>query len=126
MLRKVLIVDDSRMVHQMYKIILMRYEDCELLGATDGREGLDLLSEHGDIDLVLLDMRMPGMSGCEFLAEMKGSPKGRGIPVVIISSKDRDECGIEELSQHVSGFLNKRYASEGIHEIIGELFPRVA
>lgn len=126
MLRKVLIVDDSMLVHQMYKLMLMRYEGCEFVSATDGRDGLDMLDEHDDIDLVLLDMNMPGMSGCDFLSAMKETESGRDIPVVIISSKDRDDCGIEHLSGHVKGFINKRFASDGIHGIISELFPQAA
>jgi len=76
--------------------------------------------------MVLLDMNMPKMNGFEFLTAMKDHENGKEIPVVIISSKNREECGLEDLSERVNGFINKRYAAEGIHEIIRELFPRAA
>jgi len=126
MLKKVLIVDDSKMVHQMYRIILMRYEDCELLCATDGREGLGMLGNHPDVDMVLLDMNMPQMNGCEFITAMREAVSDREIPVVVISAKPREECNLEGLAHRIKGYINKRYAAEGIHDIIRDLFPAAA
>jgi CheY-like chemotaxis protein len=54
--RKVLVVDDSKLMHKMYEVMLRRYP---LVYATDGREALDRLREHDDVELILLDLNMP-------------------------------------------------------------------
>jgi CheY-like chemotaxis protein len=68
--KKVLVVDDSKLIHKMFEVMLRSYA---LVHAMDGREGLERLHEHPDIDLILLDINMPSMNGFEFLEEVKRS-----------------------------------------------------
>ena len=44
MLKKVLVIDDSALIHQMYKMVLMRYR-CEIVDALNGQDGLDKLDQ---------------------------------------------------------------------------------
>ena len=67
MLRKILAVDDSALIHQMYKLFLSRYKSCKLISAMNGLEALDKLGQEEGIDLILLDINMPVMNGLEFL-----------------------------------------------------------
>ena len=45
MLRKILAVDDSALIHQMYKLFLSRYKNCKLVSAMNGLEALDKLGQ---------------------------------------------------------------------------------
>ncbi len=45
MLRKILAVDDSALIHQMYKLFLSRYKNCKLVSAMNGLEALDKLAQ---------------------------------------------------------------------------------
>jgi len=45
MLRKILAVDDSALIHQMYKLFLSRYKNCKLISAMNGLEALDKLAQ---------------------------------------------------------------------------------
>src|SRR5438105_667520 len=56
--RKVLVVDDSKLLHRMFEMMLRQYP---LVHAYDGKEALQQLKENRDVDLVLLDMNMPKM-----------------------------------------------------------------
>ena len=47
MLRKILAVDDSALIHQMYKLFLSRYKNCKLVSAMNGLEALDKLAAGG-------------------------------------------------------------------------------
>src|SRR5262245_47864853 len=86
--RKVLVVDDSKLMHKMYEVMLRQYP---LVYAMDGRQALDRLTEHADIDLVLLDINMPNMNGLEFLAEVRNSGSRDGLSIIIISTEGREE-----------------------------------
>ena len=52
MLRKILAVDDSALIHQMYKLFLSRYKNCKLISAMNGLEALDKLGQEEGIDLI--------------------------------------------------------------------------
>ena len=58
--------------------------------ARNGEEAVELITESVP-DLLLLDLKMPGMAGHEVLAEIKGNDRFRSIPVAVLTSSDRDE-----------------------------------
>jgi two-component system phosphate regulon response regulator PhoB len=58
--------------------------------ARNGEEAVELINE-APPDLLLLDLKMPGMAGHEVLEEIKGSDRLRSIPVAVLTSSDRDE-----------------------------------
>ena len=64
---KVLVVDDSALVHKIYRVFLNKYRGCSVIKAKNGREGLGKLAAVDDIDLILLDINMPVMNGIQFL-----------------------------------------------------------
>ena len=91
MLRKILAVDDSALIHQMYKLFLSRYKNCKLISAMNGLEALDKLGQEEGIDLILLDINMPVMNGLEFLQRVQKEPAYQAIPVIIISTEGKEE-----------------------------------
>ncbi len=97
MLKKVLVVDDSALIHQMYKMVLMRYK-CEIIDALNGQEGLDKLAKNPDADLILLDINMPLMNGLEFIKKLKDLGKFNHIPIVIVSTEGKEEDTIRGLA----------------------------
>ena len=58
--------------------------------ARNGEEAVDLIKESPP-DLLLLDLKMPGMTGHEVLEELKGDDRLRSIPVAVLSSSDQDD-----------------------------------
>lgn len=83
---KILIADDSKMNQQILSEILGKRYD--YLYADDGVQALDLLHEHFDIDLLLLDINMPHLDGFGVLEVMRQRNWLQDIPVIIISSED--------------------------------------
>ena len=75
MLRKILAVDDSALIHQMYKLFLSRYKSCKLISAMNGLEALDKLGQEEGIDLILLDINMPVMNGLEFVTAVRAEAR---------------------------------------------------
>src|SRR5512139_1428808 len=82
-LKKVLIVDDSELVHKMHGLVLQRYQKCEILHTYDGNQALEALNRNPDVQLILLDINMPVMDGLRFLEVRKQTGLFTDIPVVI-------------------------------------------
>ena len=78
---RILVIEDSPLVQNMYGLAFPRRE-YELVTASDGREALRRLRE-GVFDVVLLDLRMPGMNGVEFLQEVRRRPELARLPIVL-------------------------------------------
>jgi two-component system chemotaxis response regulator CheY len=116
--RKVLVVDDSKLMHKMYEVMLRQYP---LVHASDGHEALARLREHGDIDLVLLDINMPNMNGLEFLAAMKADAAIADALVIIISVEGREEDTARGLEAGAAAYVKKPFHSEEILDAISRL-----
>ena len=116
--RKVLVVDDSKLMHKMYEVMLRQYP---LVYASDGRQALERLQEHADIDLVLLDINMPNMNGLEFLAQIRSSGAHQSLPVIIISTEGRDEDTQRGIEAGATAYIKKPFHSEDILEKISQL-----
>ena len=116
--RKVLVVDDSKLMHKMYEVMLRQYA---LVYASDGRQALDRLREHPDIDLVLLDINMPNMNGLEFLAELRSDPERADLQVIIISTEGREEDTARGIEAGATAYIKKPFHSEEILDVISRL-----
>jgi CheY-like chemotaxis protein len=80
---RILIVEDSPLVQQMYGLAFSRREH-ELTTASDGRAALEQLADPASrFDVVLLDLRMPGMNGVEFLREVRRHARWAQLPIVL-------------------------------------------
>lgn len=81
--RKILLVDDYRVIRELLKIYLSSSQS-QLLEASDGEQALTVLrSEHPDV--VIADMQMPKVSGLELCRAVKADPRLAHIPVVILT-----------------------------------------
>jgi CheY-like chemotaxis protein len=116
--RKVLVVDDSKLMHKMYEVMLRQYP---LVYALDGRQALDRLQEHPDIDLVLLDINMPNMNGLEFLAQLQSDGSRPDLSVVIISTEGREEDTARGLEAGATAYIKKPFQTEEILAVISRL-----
>jgi two-component system, chemotaxis family, chemotaxis protein CheY len=122
--KKVLVVDDSKLMHKMYEVMLRRYP---LVFASDGQQALERLREHQDVDLVLLDVNMPNMNGLEFLAQVRAGGDSRlPMQVIIISTEGRAEDAERGLEAGASAYIKKPFHSEEILGIIAQLPERSA
>ncbi len=126
LLKKVLIVDDSKLVHQMYRILLMRYKDCKIVDAMNGLEALEILSREDDFDLIILDINMPVMNGVQFMEKYRENPKLQHIPVVVISTEGREEDTLKMLRLGAKGYITKPLRPEVLHGLIEKLMTKKA
>lgn len=108
---KVLIVEDHALVREGLLLAMRGLEaDTETLGAQDADEGLRLLETHADIDLVMLDLMLPGTSGMAFLGAIR--KRFPTIPVVILSALDDPDTASRAMRHGASGFVPKSSSTE--------------
>ncbi len=119
--RKVLVVEDSRLIHKMYEVML---RPCVLIAAHDGREGLERLAENPDVDVIILDLNMPHMTGLEFLGQVKTHSAFASIPVIIVSTEGKEEDIARGLQAGAVAYLKKPFQREDLLKIMGRLEGR--
>lgn len=116
--RKILIVDDSKLIHKMFDVMLRPHR---LVHAEDGLEGLQKLAENADVDLILLDINMPKMNGLEFLGEIKRNQALASIPIVVVSTEGKDEDTDRALGLGAAEYITKPFQSENILDVVSRL-----
>jgi len=87
---KCLLVDDVRENLVALEALLQR-DDIEILQAQSGPEALELLLDHADIALALLDVQMPDMNGFELAELMRGSERTRHVPLIFMTAGSREQ-----------------------------------
>jgi two-component system chemotaxis response regulator CheY len=125
MLKKVLVVDDSALIHQMYKMVLMRYK-CQIVDALNGQDGLDKLGKNPDTDLILLDINMPVMNGLDFIKKVKELGSFDHIPIVLVSTEGKEEDTMRGLALGAKGYVKKPFQPSDLHLLIEKLYPAEA
>jgi CheY-like chemotaxis protein len=103
--RWVLVADDDDGVREVWTTALIR-AGYRVLGARSGREALDFMRAVVP-DLIILDLRMPGMDGPTFLKVLEGAPILGRIPVLIVSGFLEDESPRASLGLNIVGRLSK-------------------
>jgi DNA-binding NarL/FixJ family response regulator len=104
---RVLLVDDQALVRAGFRALLDAQEDIEVVGeAVDGEEAVRMSREH-EPDVVLMDIRMPGMDGLEATRIIVEDQALNAVRIVILTTFDLDEYVFEALRVGASGFLVK-------------------
>ncbi len=101
----VLVVDDGLANRQLIEAYLADL-DCQVKLAGDGPSALTII-ECSQPSLVLLDVQMPGIDGYEVCRQIKARPRGRLLPVVMITSLDRTEDRVRALESGADDFMTK-------------------
>ena len=109
--RGILIVEDSRIIQRIIQRILepRREAGTRILQAMNGREALRMLISDPAIDLVLLDITLPDMSGFQVLKEIKVDSRIKDIPVLVISTEDDEESVSKAYASGATAFLPKPF-----------------
>jgi CheY-like chemotaxis protein len=104
--RKVLLVDDDmRNLYALSKALRSKGLDVTL--AQDGHKALAMIQENTDLELVLMDIMMPGMDGLETMRRIRLQPQHARLPIIALTAKamrgDREQC----LESGASDYLTK-------------------
>ena len=112
----VLLIDDEEMVRRMGRSALERF-GYRVMEAENGRAAIDLFDECGDdVDIVILDLTMPVMSGAETLAALRRMRPD--LPIVLSSGFSQTEVTVRFGRNELAGFLQKPYTAAQLTETV--------
>src|SRR5687767_12396331 len=107
---RILVIDDEGAIRDSLRMIL-EYEDYQFVGAATGQEGIAAVQRERP-DLVLLDIKMPGMDGLEVLRKLHALDET--LPVVMISGHGTTATAVEAIRSGAVDFLDKPLSSERV------------
>lgn len=99
---KILIVEDEKAINQLMKQNLV-LQGHQVLQAFDGRQALEVLDSKADLDLVILDVMLPYMSGMELIKQIED------IPVMFVTAKDSIQDKLKGLTSGAEDYLVKPF-----------------
>lgn len=104
---RVVLADDQALVRAGFRVLLETEDGFEVCGeAGDGAQAVAMAVEHRP-DIVVMDVRMPGMDGLEATRLITGNPELAGVKVLMLTTFDVDEYVYEALRSGASGFVLK-------------------
>jgi CheY-like chemotaxis protein len=109
---RILIVEDERSIAQALTIRL-RAAEYDVRWACDGTAGLAAVAEWQP-DMILLDIRMPGIDGFEVNRRLKADPDLRATPVIFLSANVQESARQEALAAGAHAYLTKPYESKDV------------
>ncbi len=110
----ILIIDDEKNIREGLSAAL-ELDGYSVKLAANGAEGLALI-EKGDIDLVITDLRMPGISGEEVLAKVRG--ESPGIPVIVLTGHGSIDTAVDAMRNGAYDFLTKPLSLDRLSLIV--------
>jgi len=106
MVMKILLVDDDAFLRDMYATKFTE-EGYTVVAAKSGSEALTALKDEGDIDVVMLDMVMPGMSGVELLKAIKALELSKQPDCIVLSNQSESTDIDNAMRAGAAGYIVK-------------------
>jgi len=118
---KLLVCDDHALFREGLRHVLRTTDPVpEVLEATDAERAFSLVEEHPDLDLVLLDLGLPGLGGLEALRQLRAEHPE--VPVAIVSASDQAAVVRRALEAGACGFIPKRSTSALLQSALHVIF----
>ncbi len=126
MAAQILLIEDDKEMVTLGTLILER-EGYKVLSAYSGMDGLTILDAHKDeVDLILLDVMMPGMYGWEILERVKQDENTKHIPVIMLTARHylEDEVETGKYADLFSEYIVKPFVVRDLLNKIAKNLPR--
>jgi two-component system, chemotaxis family, chemotaxis protein CheY len=116
---RALIVDDSSVMRKIVERSLRQagVELAEVFQAGNGAEALAVLADNA-VELILCDINMPVMDGLEFVKQLPGMEKAKGVPVIMITTEGSESHVVQALAAGARGYIRKPFTAEQVRDHI--------
>lgn len=121
----VLIVDDSSVMRKIIERSLRQagLELEKVIEADNGADALTMVAAN-PIDLIFSDVNMPKMDGLEFLRQVQGIEKAKGIPILMITTEGSEQKVVEAITLGAKGYIRKPFSADQVREQVTQLLPQ--
>lgn len=123
MARRILIVDDDADIRELTRVVLSE-AGFEVVSAGTGEEALRLLVQD-HVDLILLDLNMPGMSGWQTLRVLKSDPELSRVAVVLFSVRSEMRERVHGMQDGAVDYIMKPYVLDELVERVERIFENL-
>lgn len=117
---KILVVDDEEDIRTLINIFLSN-QGYKILEAADGYKAIEIIKEESELDLVILDIMMPHMSGIEACSEIR---KISSVPILFLTAKSQEPDKNEAYENGGDDFLSKPFSKEDLVRKVYALIRR--
>ena len=118
--RHILVADDEAHIGRIIKI-KMEQGPFEVLLAFDGQEAMDILDQEERMDLVVLDLMMPRLSGLDVLDRIRSSDKWKRLPCIILTAAGQEDYERDARESGADEFLTKPFSPKKLYAMIAKL-----
>ena len=121
---KILVAEDERDIRELIGHTL-RFAGYDVVLAANGIEALELAPQEQP-DLIILDVRMPKMTGYDACAELKEKPDTSAIPIVFLSAKGQESEIEQGLASGAEAYILKPFAPDDLARQVKDILRRTA
>jgi len=121
--KKVLVAEDEPDIRGLI-VFSLRYAGYKVIEALNGEEAIRLAEEEQP-DLILLDVRMPKVSGYEACSVLKAQSSTRGIPIVFLSARGQETEIKQGLELGAEEYILKPFAPDELYQRVGSILERL-
>lgn len=119
----ILVVDDSPTTRHLIAFTLKKLPDTNIVEATDGGDALKKLSS-GNFDLILMDINMPVMDGLKLVGLLRGDPKYKDTPIIIITTEGAEEDKKRAMAIGANAYISKPIQTQELLRTINQFLGK--
>jgi CheY-like chemotaxis protein len=119
---KILVAEDERDIRDLI-VFTLRFGGYEVLEARDGEEAVRVAQQES-VDLILMDVRMPRMTGYEACIALKNDEQTRGIPIVFLSAKGQEDEVKMGLDVGAEEYILKPFAPDQLNKHVSRILAQ--
>jgi len=108
---RVLIVEDNEHAAYLLRTLLER-AGYRVVVSPDGRDALEKLASMEPVDVVMLDLMLPYVSGYQVLIEARQNPKWQRVPIVVVTARTLEMDAVRALETGANDFIRKPFSPE--------------
>ncbi|SFF96727.1 two-component system, chemotaxis family, response regulator CheY [Neptunomonas qingdaonensis] len=121
---KILVVDDFSTMRRIIKNLLRDLGFTNVVEADDGKTAMPILQQ-GEVQFLVTDWNMPGMTGIDLVRAVRADPKMAGMPILMVTAEAKREQIIAAAQAGVNGYVIKPFTAAVLKGKIDKIFDRI-